>query len=102
MRFVDAFMIVDFSSPGIPMSFDKNMTLFEAANMTGGSFNQALLQGTAALLNAAYPGVDYPLSLNQVRSTMQDAFAGRITFEAARAIFNTGQAVEGECGCPVN
>ncbi len=101
MLFVDAFGITDLSSPEIPGNFDPGITFFEAANMTGGSFNQALLQGSAALLNAAHPDVDYPLTVSQVRSAMQNAFAGVITFEQARAFFNTGQAVESQCGCPV-
>lgn len=102
MLFVDAFEISDFSSNEIPASFDHNMTLFEAANMTGGSFNQLLLQGTAALLNAAHPDIDYPLTVNQVRTVMQDAYAGEMSLDEARAIINSGQAVEGECGCPLN
>jgi hypothetical protein len=101
MRFVDAFEITDFSSPEIPSSFDKDMTFLEAASQTGGSFNQLLLQGSAALLNAAHPDVDYPYSVLQIQTVMQDAFAGRMTFDEARDFINTGQAVEGECGCPV-
>jgi len=77
------------------------MTLLEAANRSGGSFDQLLLQGTAALLNAAHPDVQYPYSMKQVQSVMQDAFAGRMTFDEARAFINVGQAAESECGCPV-
>jgi hypothetical protein len=95
-----AFGITDLSSPEIPGSFDPGMTLMEAANQTGGSFNQALLQGVAALLNAAYPDMDYPWTVAQVQAVMQDAFAGVITFAEATSFFNTGNAAERECGCP--
>ncbi len=101
MRFVDAFQITDFSSPELPSNFNVNMTFLEAASRTGGSFDQLLLQGSAALLNAAHPDVEYPYSVKQVQSVMQDAFAGRITFDEGRGFINAGQAVESECGCPV-
>jgi hypothetical protein len=102
MRFVGAFEITDLSSPEIPSSFSPSLTLLEAANMTGGSFDQTLLQGTAALLNAAYPSMDYPLTVEQVLATMQAAFAGDISFDEAHGFFTTAQAAEGECGCPVD
>jgi hypothetical protein len=101
MRFVDALGIVNLSSTEIPTHFDPDMTLFEAANMTGGSFNQTLLQGVAALLNAAHPSLDYPWTVSQVQSAMQAAFAGAMSFDQARAFFNTGNAAESECGCDV-
>lgn len=101
MRFVDAFEIVDLSSGEIPADFDENMTLFEAANSTGGSFDQTLLQGSAALLNAAHPSVDYPFTVAQVQEVMQAAFAGVITFSEATAFFNLGNAAERECGCSI-
>jgi hypothetical protein len=101
MRFVDAFQITDLSSPEIPSSFDANWTLLTAANQTGGSFNQALLQGTAALLNAVHPAIEFPATVEQIRSAMQDAFAGLITFDKARTMFVQNNAVESECGCPV-
>ncbi len=100
MRFVDAFQITDLSSAEIPASFSSSLTLFEAANMTGGSFNQTLLQGTAALLNAGYATMRYPLTIEQVVEAMRAAFAGDISFDAARQVFTTAQAAEGECGCP--
>jgi len=99
--FVDAFMIADLSSPEVPSSFDLQMDLFDASNLTGGSFDQALLQGTAALLNAAHPDVDFPTTVEAVRSAMQGAFAGTITFDQARARFNVWNAAERECGCSI-
>jgi hypothetical protein len=101
MRFTDAFRITDFSSPEIPADFDENITLFEAANSTGGSFNQALLQGVAALLNAAHPELDFPATVSQVRMAMQAAFAGEISFDEARSFFTVRNGVERECGCDV-
>ena len=77
------------------------ITLGEAITSTGGDFNQALLQGTAALLNAAHPTVDFPLTETEVKSIMQAAFAGLITFRHAVNGFNLGNAAERECGCPI-
>lgn len=101
-RLVDAFEISDFSSPEIPAGFDPELTLIDALLDTGGSFSQALIQGTAALLNAAHPSVDFPLRESDVKAAMQAAFAGEITFDEARAYFNTGNAAERECGCPIS
>jgi len=101
MPFIEAFGITDLSSPEIPSGFDTGISLIDAANMTGGSFNQALLQGVAALLNAAHPGIEYPWTVAQVQSAMQAAFAGEITFQEAVEFFNLGNAAERECGCPI-
>ena len=99
--FVDTFGITDLSSTEIPESFNVAITLGEAITSTGGDFNQALLQGTAALLNAAHPTVDFPLTETEVKSIMQAAFAGLITFRHAVNGFNLGNAAERECGCPI-
>ena len=77
------------------------MMLGTAIGNVGGVLGQALLQGTAALLNAAHPGVDFPTSVAQVRTIMQAAFAGDITFDEARAMVNVWNAAESECGCSV-
>jgi len=98
--FLTAFQITNLSSPEIPANFNRSITLLQALNSGGGSFGQTLFLGTAALLNAAHPEVDAPSSLETVRRIMQDAFAGRITFEQARSLFAGDIAAEGECGCP--
>jgi len=100
--FLEAFQITDLSSPEIPADFDVNMTLGEAIDAHGGGFGQLLLHGTAALLNAAYPDMDYPLSVAAVREIMQRAFAGEITFAEAGSLLVNAQGVERECGCPVD
>jgi hypothetical protein len=99
---LEAFEIYDLSSPEIPAGFDTNLTLHAALNSTGGSFNQALLQGTAALLNAAHPRIDFPATVEHVRTTMQAAFAGEITFDEAQRTFTDANAAEAECGCPIS
>jgi hypothetical protein len=99
--FRDAFEITDFSSLEIPPDFDTELTLMAAMATTGGSFAQALLQGTGALLNAAHPEVEFPATVGEVRSVMQAACAGLISFDEARVYFNEANAAERECGCPI-
>jgi hypothetical protein len=98
--FVDAFGITDFSSPEIPPSFDPGLTLLQALNMPGGSFSQTLFQGSAALMNAAHPDVDFPVIPARIKRVMQDAFAGVISFDEARSTIDAHNAAEDECGCP--
>ena len=100
--FLEAFEITDLSSQEIPSDFNPQLTLGTAINNIGGALAQALLQGTAALLNAAHPAVDFPAGAAQVRMTMQAAFAGDITFSEALAMFNLWNAAERECGCPIS
>ena len=99
---LDAFLITDVSSPEIPADFDVDLTLMSALQATGGSFNQTLLQGVAALLNAAHPEVDFPARVRDVQAVMQAAFSGEISFDEARAAFNVWNAAERQCGCPVS
>ena len=99
--FLDAFQITDLSSSEIPGDFSTSITLREAINKTGGSFSQLLLQGTAALLSAAHPSVDFPVTLSEVRAIMQATFAGDLAMSDALAWINNGNAAEKECGCPI-
>ncbi len=98
---LEAFEITDLSSPEIPGNFDVNITLGTAIGNIGGVLGQALLQGTAALLSAAHPDVDFPATVAQVRMIMQAAFAGEITFDEARAMVGIWNAAERECGCSI-
>jgi hypothetical protein len=98
---LDAFQVTDLSSPEVPAGFDVNLTLIMAWRSTGGSFNQALLQGVAALLNAAHPAVDYPARVRDVQAVMQAAFSGEISFDEARAAVGVWNSAERECGCPI-
>jgi len=102
MLFLEAFEITDLSSPEIPGSFDTNLTLGTAINNIGGILGQPLLQGTAALLNAAHPAVDFPATVGQVRTIMQAAFVGEITFSEALSVINKWNGAERECGCPIS
>ena len=51
--------------------FDPDITLDEAVHMGGGGIKKLARHGTAALLNAAHPGVDYPLTVDQVILAVQ-------------------------------
>ena len=54
---------VDFFSPDI--------TLFDAVNLKGGGIKKVARHGTAALLNASHPAVNYPLSVAEVIAAVQ-------------------------------
>jgi len=60
--------------------FNPDITLLQAINLGGGGLNKLARHGTAALLSAAHPGVDYPLSVAQVIQAVQagdaDTLAG--------------------------
>lgn len=51
--------------------FDPDITLDDAINAKGGGVKKLARHGTAALLNAAHPDVDYPLSVAQVIAAVQ-------------------------------
>jgi hypothetical protein len=74
-----------------------HITLLAALQSGGGGVYALLRHSTAALLNASSPDVDYDLSVAQVISLVQSAFASG-NFESAKntlASFN-------EQGCPLN
>lgn len=58
---------------GVTQVPDK--TLLQALNTGGGGVRKLLRHGTAALLNAAHPGVDYPLTVGEVIGWVQYAYA---------------------------
>ncbi|MFC0522030.1 hypothetical protein ACFFGV_00305 [Pontibacillus salicampi] len=55
-------------------AFNPDITLEDALNLGGGMLNALARASVAALLNAAHPDVNYPLTENQVISMFQDAF----------------------------
>jgi hypothetical protein len=69
--------------------FNPNITLGTAINLGGGGVRKLARHGVAALLSAAHPGVDYPLTVAQVIAAVQ---AGD---EDTLAAFN-------ELGCPLD
>jgi hypothetical protein len=48
-------------------------TLLQALGATGGDINELARHGTAALLNAAHPEINYPYTVDQVIGMVQDA-----------------------------
>ncbi len=52
-----------------------HITLLDAVWTRGGGERALIRHATAALLNAAHPNVDYPVSVNQVITLVQDAYA---------------------------
>ena len=69
--------------------FDPNITLEQAIWMGGGHENRLARHGTAALLNAASPGVYYPMTVAQVIAAVQAGDADTL-------------AANNELGCPLN
>jgi hypothetical protein len=51
--------------------FDPDITLLEAINLGGGGVRKLARHGTAALLNALHPNVDYPFSAAEVIAFVQ-------------------------------
>lgn len=54
-------------------AFTPNRTLLQALQAGGGGINNLGRQGVAALLDAAHPGVDFPLTTAQVITLVHDA-----------------------------
>ncbi len=69
--------------------FDPNITLGVAITLNGGGVNKLARHGTAALLSAAHPGVDYPFTVAQVIALVQAGDADAL-------------AAANELGCPLN
>jgi len=69
--------------------FDPDITLGEAVNAKGGGVNKLARHGTAALLSAAHPDVNYPLSVAEVIALVQAGDADTL-------------ATANELGCPLN
>ncbi len=55
--------------------FNPDITLLKAVNLGGGGVNRLARHGTAALLNAAHPNVDYPYTVAQVIYMVQNWMA---------------------------
>ena len=69
--------------------FSPSFTLLNALNQGGGALNRLARHGTAALLSAAHPDVDYPYSVAQVIEWVQLGVADPL-------------AQANELGCPIN
>jgi hypothetical protein len=69
--------------------FNGSYTLLNAINQGGGAINRLARHGTAALLSAAHPDVDYPYSVARVIAFVQGGFADPL-------------AQANELGCPIN
>jgi hypothetical protein len=59
----------------IVISSGKDPTLLESLNSEGDGINKLARQSVAALLNAAHPDIDYPLTIMEVISLTQSAIA---------------------------
>jgi hypothetical protein len=73
------------------------MTLREVVRLGGGGLNALGRHTVAALLNAASPGVDYPLTTSQVISRFNAVYPGG-NYEALKNVFEGYN----ESGCPLN
>jgi hypothetical protein len=78
--------------------FNPDITLLQAVQLGGGGLNALARHGTAALLSAAHPDVNFQLTVDQVKSLVQSAVgpAGDPDATANQlAVFNN-------LGCPLN
>ncbi|MBI4304240.1 MAG: hypothetical protein HY665_07905 [Chloroflexi bacterium] len=60
---------------GVTNSVSSSLTLLQAINLGGGGERALIRHATAALLNAAHPSVDYPLTVAQLIALVQNAYA---------------------------
>jgi hypothetical protein len=78
-------------------AFTPNRTLLQALQAGGGGINNLGRQGVAALLDAAHPGVDFPLTAAQVITMVQDA----VVNGTAGAVASQLDVLVNQ-GCPLN
>lgn len=78
-------------------AFTPDRTLLQALQAGGGGINNLGRQGTAALLDAAHPGVDFPLTPAQVIAMVQNAVALGTVSQTARYLDELVNL-----GCPLN
>ena len=79
-------------------------TLGDAVWLNGGGENAMARHAVAALLNAASPGVNYPMSVGQVIAAVQNAYSTG-DFEPAHLLFEGYNEAKDEAGkhlCPLN
>jgi hypothetical protein len=82
---------------GVELPGYTGITLVDALNNGGGGFAALGRHAVAALLNAAHPGVDYPLSVSAVIAAVQGAVASPGTVESVK---NTLAGLN-ETSCPL-
>lgn len=68
--------------------FDPDITLNQAVRAQGGGVNRLARHGASALLNAAHPDVDYPLTVDEVIAAVQAGDADLLEYS-------------NELGCPL-
>src|SRR5262249_19746316 len=70
-KFKDVFNLTDAQMTAAGLS--TNMTLLQAINLGGGDFQKLARHPTAAILNAANPVVDYPMTLADILTKVRQA-----------------------------
>ncbi len=78
-------------------AFTPDRTLEQAVNQGGGGVKALGRHAVAALLNAGHGGIDYGMTVAQVRQTVQAALAAGGNIEAAK----NALAALNELGCPL-
>lgn len=76
-------------------AFTPDITLEQALNLGGGGLNKLARHAVAALLSAAHPDVNYPLTLAQVIALVQSAISDPEPEATQLDTFNN-------LGCPLN
>lgn len=75
-------------------AFDPDITLSKALELKGGGLNALAREAVAALLNAAHPGVNYPLTVAEVMGKVQAAI-GSGDYGTAKDELNAYNSLEG-------
>ena len=81
----------------IGMAAVIGMTLLEAVSSKGGGEKALLRHTVAAILNASHPAIDYPMTVAQIISAVQSAYATG-NFEIAKDLLEGYNQLEIELG----
>lgn len=80
-------------------AFDCDMTLMQALWLEGGELSALAREAVAALLNAAHPGVDYPLTPEEVIQKVRQAIEAGV-YESTKNELEEYNA-DALWGCPL-
>jgi hypothetical protein len=77
-----------------------SLTLLEGLGLNGGGVNALTRHAIAAVLNAAHPGVDYPLTVMEIQTAVNAAFASgdAATIESTKDMLDRFN----NAGCPIS
>jgi hypothetical protein len=81
---------------GVVNHLDSGLTLGQTIGMNGGGEKALMRHATAALLSAAHPNIEYPLTISEVIAIVQAAYAPGGDFTDAKDILAPLNELEGD------